>query len=121
MLGEYFRFITRNENSLVDLKSEIKHARMYTDIQNMRFSKRIQVEFHELPKNLENIKVPKLIVQPIIENAYKYSLENKTEKGILKISFAQKLNELQIIIDRKSTRLNSSHVAISYAVFCLQK
>src|SRR5690625_6476255 len=24
-------------------------------------------------------------------------------------------------LDRKSTRLNSSHVAISYAVFCLQK
>src|SRR5690625_5480952 len=24
-------------------------------------------------------------------------------------------------IDRKSTRLNSSHVAISYAVFCLKK
>src|SRR5690625_7047529 len=28
---------------------------------------------------------------------------------------------LQKIIDRKSTRLNSSHVAISYAVFCLKK
>src|SRR5690625_5955442 len=27
----------------------------------------------------------------------------------------------QIVIDRKSTRLNSSHVAISYAVFCLKK
>src|SRR5690625_2259908 len=26
-----------------------------------------------------------------------------------------------IEIDRKSTRLNSSHVAISYAVFCLKK
>src|SRR5437870_9108143 len=26
-----------------------------------------------------------------------------------------------VIIDRKSTRLNSSHVAISYAVFCLKK
>src|SRR5690625_5728958 len=26
-----------------------------------------------------------------------------------------------IVIDRKSTRLNSSHVAISYAVFCLKK
>src|SRR3989442_7693561 len=25
------------------------------------------------------------------------------------------------ILDRKSTRLNSSHVRISYAVFCLQK
>src|SRR5437870_7970319 len=35
-------------------------------------------------------------------------------------------DKLQIVdtsaaIDRKSTRLNSSHVAISYAVFCLKK
>src|SRR5690625_6776920 len=27
----------------------------------------------------------------------------------------------QKLLDRKSTRLNSSHVAISYAVFCLKK
>src|SRR5437660_9324975 len=33
-------------------------------------------------------------------------------------SFGQGQNELK---DRKSTRLNSSHVAISYAVFCLKK
>src|SRR5690606_41145859 len=26
-----------------------------------------------------------------------------------------------IVLDRKSTRLNSSHVKISYAVFCLKK
>src|SRR5690625_7744951 len=26
-----------------------------------------------------------------------------------------------LLLDRKSTRLNSSHVAISYAVFCLKK
>src|SRR5437660_8806099 len=29
--------------------------------------------------------------------------------------------DLQLNLDRKSTRLNSSHVAISYAVFCLKK
>src|SRR5690625_6191170 len=38
---------------------------------------------------------------------------------------AKKLNNLldhaNILADRKSTRLNSSHVAISYAVFCLKK
>src|SRR5690625_6908256 len=30
-------------------------------------------------------------------------------------------NQVFSLIDRKSTRLNSSHVAISYAVFCLKK
>src|SRR5690625_7701207 len=31
------------------------------------------------------------------------------------------LGALGDVTDRKSTRLNSSHVAISYAVFCLKK
>src|SRR5699024_11504421 len=31
------------------------------------------------------------------------------------------LLELEVDADRKSTRLNSSHVSISYAVFCLKK
>src|SRR5690625_6677212 len=29
--------------------------------------------------------------------------------------------QMEVLADRKSTRLNSSHVAISYAVFCLKK
>src|SRR5690349_22675206 len=36
-------------------------------------------------------------------------------------SLSAVLNDLCAVIDRKSTRLNSSHVEISYAVFCLKK
>src|SRR5437870_9378132 len=36
-------------------------------------------------------------------------------------SLRQYQRDLQYQRDRKSTRLNSSHVAISYAVFCLKK
>src|SRR5690606_42056592 len=32
-----------------------------------------------------------------------------------------RLKGIQVVLDRKSTRLNSSHVKISYAVFCLKK
>src|SRR5689334_24537225 len=31
------------------------------------------------------------------------------------------VNSPEVIVDRKSTRLNSSHSSISYAVFCLKK
>ncbi len=95
MLGEYFKFITKNENKLVSFEEEIKHARLYTDIQSMRFSRRITVQFDELPKGVEQIKVPKLIVQPIIENAYKYGLEKLTAHGFLRITFDQ-LNQREI-------------------------
>src|SRR3712207_8118592 len=45
------------------------------------------------------------------------------EHGINHITFSQAggLEDLLLIEDRKSTRLNSSHANISYAVFCLKK
>src|SRR5256885_12311489 len=39
--------------------------------------------------------------------------------GLLVIAGA--LYSLDVLTDRKSTRLNSSHLVISYAVFCLKK
>src|SRR5690625_6551849 len=47
-------------------------------------------------------------------------------RGIGIIYISHRMDEIDAItdsinLDRKSTRLNSSHVAISYAVFCLQK
>src|SRR5699024_12523526 len=43
-----------------------------------------------------------------------------TEWGAAK-RFTEHSTDPRIIGDRKSTRLNSSHVSISYAVFCLKK
>src|SRR5690625_6604652 len=40
-------------------------------------------------------------------------------KGLLELHASTGI--FQLLLDRKSTRLNSSHVAISYAVFCLKK
>src|SRR5439155_22638159 len=49
-----------------------------------------------------------------------YNLADFSAAGIS--SFGQALlGMLDLALDRKSTRLNSSHVAISYAVFCLKK
>src|SRR5699024_11706315 len=36
-------------------------------------------------------------------------------------NFRKAYPQIELFIDRKSTRLNSSHVSISYAVFCLKK
>src|SRR5690625_1959157 len=41
--------------------------------------------------------------------------------GVPKDNRKERVQELINLVDRKSTRLNSSHVAISYAVFCLKK
>src|SRR5207253_7597715 len=45
-------------------------------------------------------------------------IEPKIKAANISRGVTRKLNAIS---DRKSTRLNSSHVAISYAVFCLKK
>ncbi|MCJ8008431.1 sensor histidine kinase [Lederbergia wuyishanensis] len=110
MLGEYFRFITRNGESNVTLMEEIKHARMYTEIQNLRFSRRISVLFDELPKELELIKVPRLIVQPIIENAYEHSLEKMPDEGFLRVSFEKRGDIVSIVVEDNGDTLSDEEI-----------
>src|SRR5690554_7461777 len=50
--------------------------------------------------------------------AFQYFAEQKVDVAIIEVGLGGKLDSTNIIQDRKSTRLNSSHVRISYAVFC---
>ena len=80
-LGSYYQFITRSGAEEVPLHMEFNHAKNYVDIQSMRFSNRIQVEFEDLPNECRDLMVPRLILQPIIENAYEHGFENRVEGG----------------------------------------
>src|SRR5690625_6466558 len=70
-----------------------------------------------------DIKVYTTTTCPYCAMVKNFLIENKidfTEVNVEKNP--QKMQELaRNTGDRKSTRLNSSHVAISYAVFCLKK
>src|SRR5690625_5608157 len=59
------------------------------------------------------------------EKIYKAITSEKVKKGdvlsVAQVAGIMAAKNTDQIIDRKSTRLNSSHVAISYAVFCLKK
>src|SRR5690625_6603831 len=57
------------------------------------------------------------VIQPMLVDIVKVVQHEEVDWGELKPKIDQRARRL----DRKSTRLNSSHVAISYAVFCLKK
>lgn len=86
-LGVYFKFLTKNESDDVPLGNEVEHARSYTNIQAVRFSNRIHVEFDECPVEFESFLVPRLILQPLIENVFEHGLEDKEENGFLHVFF----------------------------------
>lgn len=110
MLGEYFRFITRNTDEYILLAEEVHHARTYSEIQRLRFSRRIQVQFDELPKTMERIQVPRLIIQPIIENAFEHSLEQMSEEGMLRITFRADHQATVIIVEDNGNSMSDADI-----------
>jgi two-component system sensor histidine kinase YesM len=111
LLGEYFQFVTRNASDEISLQQEIHHARMYTEIQELRFSRRIRIRFEPLPQELGGIKVPRLIVQPIIENAFKHSLEGKSQDGSMIVRFEAYDEEVRIVVEDNGEGLTDEAVA----------
>lgn len=98
-LAKYYRFLNKETSQVIPLAVEVEHMNNYIDIQQMRFGDKITVERQELPKEVINFKVPKLILQPIIENAYGYGLANRLTEGVLKISYRNDNGILYIDIE----------------------
>jgi two-component system sensor histidine kinase YesM len=97
-LGEYFQYITRNSAEFVPLRNEIKHAQIYCEIQAARYIGRIEIRFGEFPDSYRDVTVPRLILQPILENSFEHGLRNVLEDGLLTVSFETANDVLLIAI-----------------------
>lgn len=105
-LGQYFQFVTRNAADEVPIAQEANHARVYTEIQAMRFSNWVDVTFEELPESFLGLTVPRLILQPMIENAFEHGIAVESGQGILLIKFEKTAKEYRIIVEDNGNKLN---------------
>jgi len=75
----------------ISLYEELETCRLYTELEKMRFSKKVNFEFHiDESIDLKEIKVPALILQPFIENAIWHGLVPKECGGTVKVSVQKK-------------------------------
>jgi len=83
-LGRIFRY-SINGLDEVPLRDELEIVKSFLQIQEIRFSGRFDITF-DFPPEVQDLKIPKVILQPVVENAIYHGLEMKMEKGHLWIS-----------------------------------
>lgn len=110
-LATCFRYITKNSMDNVTLLEEYDYAKNYAYIQGLRFEGRISIELGELPKEFATIPVPKLILQPILENAFNYGLNNKISDGLIRVSFLTDASSLIIRIEDNGEELTDTRLS----------
>src|SRR5690242_21472391 len=75
----------------------------------------------------DRVLIPRPETEILVETAIEIIERGKrvvdvgTGSGCIAVTLSLERPDLRVTVDRKSTRLNSSHMSISYAVFCLKK
>ncbi|MBP1991581.1 sensor histidine kinase [Paenibacillus eucommiae] len=83
-LAEYYRYTTRMEDRTAPLREELKLVDNYLTIHNLRLQ-RLHYEIG-VPEAMLDLQLPRLLLQPIVENAIVHGIENKPGEGIIRIT-----------------------------------
>ena len=100
-LAKFFRYTITKVENLVSVEEELDNCETYFGIQKYRFGERLQLHVEYDPDEWEeimNCRIPKLTLQPILENSIIHGTELKIGEGNLWIRFRRTEKRLVITI-----------------------
>lgn len=97
------------KSDIITLSEEIDLVRSYLEIQRYRFKEKLQYHI-EVPDELLSYMIPKLIIQPLVENAIKHGIEKKWGGGTVTISISIKEEYLYIHVEDNGAGMDARTV-----------
>lgn len=104
----------RTNKKLIYLSEELRCADAYFYIASMRFGQRLRIE-KEIDKDLLQIRVPQLILQPIIENAVVHGVES-IKSGIIKLKVYREGNLVILQVSNSGKKMTSEDLERIYKI-----
>ena len=84
-LSDFLRgTIKKEETQWVKLKEEMQYLQLYLDIEKVRFGNRLATVI-EIDEATQQMKLPALLLQPIVENAIKFGLYDTTGETVIRM------------------------------------
>ena len=85
-LSSFYKLTLSRKDPITNLRSEIEHIELYLELQNMRFEEGIELAV-DVPDELMSVRLPKLTLQPIVENSIIHGiLEKESQEGTIVIA-----------------------------------
>ena len=84
-LAQYFRLALNQGQEQILLRDEIDHVRQYLFIQKQRYGEKLNYEILE-DERLGDYQLPKLVLQPLVENAIYHGIKEIDRPGIIRVT-----------------------------------
>ena len=121
-LSDFLRgTIKKEETQWVTLQEELQYLELYLDIEKVRFGNRLATEI-EIDENTQQLKLPALLLQPIVENAIKFGLYDTTGDTVIRLYAAKEENDLVIrVLNPFDPETSSPKLGIGFGLKSIQR
>lgn len=98
LLSKLFRYsINKEQSDWSTLAEEMEMVQIYLEIEKVRFDERLMFAI-DLPDNLKSVRVPRFMIQPLVENAIKHGISKLVEQGHVAVIIRQNERWLEIAV-----------------------
>lgn len=97
-LSKFLRYTINNKQMYVELADEIDHIHYFSEIYKLRFPGKFKMEV-KISDEMKRYCVPKLILQPLIENSIRHGIKEKEDGGYIIVSSEAYEEDLYIFIE----------------------
>lgn len=123
-LASIFRYCIDTPDNLVRVQEELQHVTNYFSIQQFRFHNRftLSTDFEEQEAVLRSCYLPRLTLQPLVENAIAHGLEPKTGPGTVRIKLCASQSRLIITVEDDGVGIEAAQLErINHALLLSDK
>jgi two-component system sensor histidine kinase YesM len=108
-LSSLLRQSLETENAFTTLKEEVVHAKEYINIQKYRYNDKFNVEWH-IDRNCLNLRVVKIMLQPLLENSIYHGIKPLGGKGLIKVKACIKNKNLVIEVKDNGVGMDAQSI-----------
>lgn len=114
-LGRFYRLSLSKGREVIPLSDEIQHAKLYVEIQNMRFENRVRVQWNLDPAAAQ-CQIIKIVLQPLIENAIIHGIFEKPSKcGNLTVTVRRESEAIRITVEDDGVGMDAATLMTNFS------
>lgn len=106
-LGKFYRSFLNTGSEEITIGEELEIVRQYLTIQQIRFKDKFSVIW-QIDERACAAKIPRLTLQPLVENAIKHGIRQKEGKGVLTISALYRDKTIELIVEDDGAGMDAS-------------
>ncbi len=102
-LAKFYRIVLSSGEDVIPLSQELDHVRSYVTIQNLRYDNIVDLQI-QIPEHLLHYRLPKITLQPLVENAIYHGIRIKEgNRGTIRIYARENSQFLELVVGNSGT------------------